>query len=149
MVGTWWHWVSIEQYRLILYAFIYSKSGDLVRCHRSLTDRETLKDRATQLLRSKGGALVTRLMIDRIIWLSRLVISKVSQRVSQNDYTKTILTVTQCLYFKIIHNVSRLPFQSRNGENKTANSEKFAWFWCLRKVGVKTVHFSCRSNQAL
>ena len=67
MVGTWWYWVSIEQYRLILYAFIYSKSGDLVRCHRSLTDGQTLNDIDTQLLRSNSVALVTRLMIDRII----------------------------------------------------------------------------------
>ena len=37
------------------------QSGDLVRCHRYLTDRQTLKDRATELLiKYKSGALVTQ-----------------------------------------------------------------------------------------
>ena len=34
------------------------KSGDLVRCFRRLTDGQTLRDRATQLLRSMSGPLV-------------------------------------------------------------------------------------------
>ena len=38
-----------------------AQSGDLVRCYRCLTDRQTLKDRATQLLiKYKSGALVTQ-----------------------------------------------------------------------------------------
>ena len=38
-----------------------AKSGDLDRCHRCLTDWQSLKDRATQLLiKYKGGALVTQ-----------------------------------------------------------------------------------------
>ena len=41
-----------------------SKSGDLDRCHVCLTDGQTLKDRATQLLKKyKSGALVTQLEI--------------------------------------------------------------------------------------
>ena len=37
------------------------RSGDLVRCHGCLTDRQTLTDRATQLLiKYKSGALVTK-----------------------------------------------------------------------------------------
>ena len=38
-----------------------AQSGDLDRCYRCLTDSQTLKDRATQLLtKYKGGALVTQ-----------------------------------------------------------------------------------------
>ena len=38
-----------------------AQSGDLVRCHRCLTEEQTLKDRATQLLiKYKSGALVTQ-----------------------------------------------------------------------------------------
>ena len=36
-----------------------AQSGDLEGCNRCLTDSQTLKDRATQLLKSRsGGALV-------------------------------------------------------------------------------------------
>ena len=39
-----------------------AQSGDLDRCYRRLTDSQTLKDRATQLLiKYKSGALVTQL----------------------------------------------------------------------------------------
>ena len=39
-----------------------AQSGDLDRCHVCLTDGQTLKDRATQLLiKYKSGALVTQL----------------------------------------------------------------------------------------
>ena len=39
-----------------------AKSGDLDRCYRCLTDGQTLKDSATQLLiKYKRGALVTKL----------------------------------------------------------------------------------------
>ena len=38
-----------------------AQSGDLYRCYRCLTDGQTLKDRATQLLlKFKSGALVTQ-----------------------------------------------------------------------------------------
>ena len=38
-----------------IYAFIYWKRGDLVRCYRPwLTDSQTLKDRATPFLRNQG-----------------------------------------------------------------------------------------------
>ena len=38
-----------------------AQSGDLERCHGCLTDRQTLKDRATQLhIKYKSGALVTQ-----------------------------------------------------------------------------------------
>ena len=38
-----------------------AQSGDLDRCYRRLTDSQTLKDRATQLLvKYKSGTLVTR-----------------------------------------------------------------------------------------
>ena len=38
-----------------------AQSGDLDRCHGSLTDGQTLKDRATQLLINyKIGALITQ-----------------------------------------------------------------------------------------
>ena len=38
-----------------------AQSGDLVRCYRCLTDSQTLKDRATQLLKKyKSGAFVTQ-----------------------------------------------------------------------------------------
>ena len=37
------------------------QSGDLVRCHGCQTDRQTLKDRATELcIKYKSGALVTQ-----------------------------------------------------------------------------------------
>ena len=37
------------------------RSGDLLKCHGCLTDRQALKDRATQLLiKFKTGALVTQ-----------------------------------------------------------------------------------------
>ena len=39
------------------------QSGDLDRCHGCLTDSQTLKDRATQLLKKyKSGALVTQFL---------------------------------------------------------------------------------------
>ena len=39
-----------------------AQSGDLDRCHGCLTDSQTLKDRAIQLLKKyKSGALVTQL----------------------------------------------------------------------------------------
>ena len=39
-----------------------AKSGDMDMCHRCLTDSQTLKDSATQLLtKYKSGALVTQL----------------------------------------------------------------------------------------
>ena len=42
-----------------------AQSGDLDMCHACLTDRQTLKDRATQLLiKYKSGALVTQLAKD-------------------------------------------------------------------------------------
>ena len=38
-----------------------AQSGDLDRCYRCLTDSQTLKDKATQLLvKYKSGALVTQ-----------------------------------------------------------------------------------------
>ena len=40
-----------------------AQRGDLDRCHGCLTDEQTLKDRATQLLiKYKSGALVTQLI---------------------------------------------------------------------------------------
>ena len=42
------------------------ESGDLVRCHRYLTHTQTLKERATQLMRSRSGALVTQLGCHRL-----------------------------------------------------------------------------------
>ena len=42
------------------------ESGDLVRCHRYLTHRQTLKERATQLMRSRSRALVTQLGCHRL-----------------------------------------------------------------------------------
>ena len=42
-----------------------AQRGDLDRCYRCLTDRQTLKDRATQLLlKFKSGALVTQFAKD-------------------------------------------------------------------------------------
>ena len=41
-----------------------AQSGDLEGCHACLTDSQTLKDSATQLLtKYKSGALVTHLVI--------------------------------------------------------------------------------------
>ena len=45
-----------------------AQSGHLDRCYRCLTDRQTLKDRATQLLiKYKSGALVTQYFVHRFI----------------------------------------------------------------------------------
>ena len=42
-----------------------AQSGDLEGCNACLTDSQTLKDRATQLLtKYKSGALVTQLRMD-------------------------------------------------------------------------------------
>ena len=42
-----------------------AQSGDLVECHECLSNTQTLKDRATQLLiKYKSGALVTQLQKD-------------------------------------------------------------------------------------
>ena len=38
-------------------------NGDMIKCHRSLTHSQTLKDRATQFLRSGSGAIVTQYSI--------------------------------------------------------------------------------------
>ena len=58
LVGTWWYWVSLTWYCLVLsetglvqcfYACIYWKSGNLVWCHHSgTTNKWKRKDRATQ-----------------------------------------------------------------------------------------------------
>ena len=41
-----------------------AKSGDLDRCYRCLTEGQTLKDRATQLLKKyKSGALLTQFVL--------------------------------------------------------------------------------------
>ena len=49
-----------------------AQSGDLERCHGCLTDGQTLKDRATQLLlKYKSGALVTQNVQDIIICYGR------------------------------------------------------------------------------
>ena len=53
-----------------------AQSGDWGRCYRCLTDGQTLKDRATQLLiKYKSGALVTQieLLLDGMIAGAELV----------------------------------------------------------------------------
>ena len=55
LVGTWWYWVSVTWYCLVLsgtglvqgfHACIYiENSGDLVGCHHSGTDGRTKKER--------------------------------------------------------------------------------------------------------
>ena len=48
-----------------------AQSGDLDRSHASLTDGQTLKDRATQLrTKYKSGALVTQCQVLRNFWIA-------------------------------------------------------------------------------
>ena len=65
MVHSWWHHVSIGQRCLCK----LRKDGDLVGWHRCFTHSQTLKDRATQLLRNRSGDLVTQ-SLDCSNWLS-------------------------------------------------------------------------------
>ena len=65
-----------------------AQSGDLVRCHGCLTDRQTLKDRATQLLiKYKSGALVTQ------CWLWFSGFSKQNSMKLRN-YSKSMANIT-------------------------------------------------------
>ena len=70
MVGTWWYWVIIWGYRLIpdgtsigpLCLYIFWNKWRFGRVS-AIPDSQTLKDRATQLLRSRSGALITQLWL--------------------------------------------------------------------------------------
>ena len=73
---------------------LVEKSGDLVECHRfpadRLTQRETLKDRATQLLksgsRSRSGAFATHIFLSFYAGIAR----------SHRTWTFLILNFMNC-----------------------------------------------------
>ena len=89
LVGTWWYWVSIIWYCLVLsgtgllqgfyaciiysvytiYTIIYiEQSGDLVGCHGSLTHSQTLKVTATELLiKYWSGALLSQFKRETLV----------------------------------------------------------------------------------
>ena len=65
-----------------------AQSGDLDRCYRCLTDSQTLKDRATQLLRSRTKALVTQFHCLKIIAVRRGVRSDAQLSCTETRFQK-------------------------------------------------------------
>ena len=53
------------------------KSGDLVRCYGCLTDSQTMKDRASQLLGSMIGAFVTQKAVNHMKKIRKMQIEDV------------------------------------------------------------------------
>ena len=78
LVGTWWYWVNINWYCLVLsgtMAFMpvyIEKSGDLVGCHHSGTDKQTKKERqsysANGPWKAEMSKQVQKEMSDKVIW---------------------------------------------------------------------------------
>ena len=96
------------------------RSGDLDRCHASLTDGQTLKDRATQLLlKSKSGALVTQL-------------SKQSNGSCQHSICNIFNTPSESL--------DRHPCSSRNSDASRSGGILFSNFMSLGFQGLSVVN---------
>ena len=68
-----------------IYALYIEQSGHLDRCHGCLTDSQTLKDSATQLLiKNKSGALVTQFAVLDMMGVSLNIVLFTGPKIFEN-----------------------------------------------------------------